>query len=137
MASTLQQLILSIRALSSSGLAPAEIFQSSQFTDLLTAVDTAIDSRSKVVSALRKRKREENAEEDELALRKRKLLKKIDEAEEYEVFRQQQWVQYYDWLSQQQKQPIAVSSAVQEKLAEPEPSTPLADDDIDAQLLGF
>ena len=137
MASTLQQLILSIRALSSSGLAPAEIFHSSQFTDLLTAVDTAIDSRSKVVSALRKRKREENAEEDELALRKRKLLKKIDEAEEYEVFRQQQWVQYYDWLSQQQKQPIAVSSAVQEKLAEPEPSTPLADDDIDAQLLGF
>ena len=136
MTSVVSQLILSVKALSASGLAPIEVFQSSQFLDLLVAVDKAVENRAKVVSALGKRKREEDDEEAELELRKRKALKKIDEVEEYEVFRKQQWVQYYDWIGQQQLQntPAVTPSA-------PAPSTPpsgpLADEDIDAQLLGL
>ena len=132
---TVSQLILSIKALSSSGLAPLEIFESSQFSDLLGAIDQAIDDRAKVVSALRKRKLDEREDdgEYELEMRKKKALKKVDDFEEYESYRQQQWVQYFDWAAQQQQE------SVEEPAAAPaaEPAAAMADEDIDAQLLGL
>ena len=132
---TVSQLILSIKALSSSGLAPLEIFESSQFSDLLGAIDQAIDDRAKVVSALRKRKLDEREDdgEYELEMRKKKALKKVDDFEEYESYRQQQWVQYFDWAAQQQQQ------SVEEPAAAPaaESAAAMADEDIDAQLLGL
>ena len=134
MSTAVSQLILSVKALSSSGLAPSEVFQSSQFSDLLAAIDKSVDNRSKVISAVRKRKRDDDDEEAELELRKRKALKRIDEAAEYETYRKQQWLQYYDWIALQQpaSSPLPASAPLPI-----EPTTPLADDDIDAQLLGL
>ena len=134
MSTTVSQLFLSVRALSSSGLAPTEVFQSSQFKELLSSLDKSVENRSKVVSALRKRKREEQEDETELEMRKRKALKKIDETEEYEAYRRQCWVQYYEWAAQQQSSEQQASNV---KPLPEEPTVPIDDEDIDKLLLGL
>jgi hypothetical protein len=120
-------LFATVKAFSQSGLSPFEIISTPQFSSLLNSIDKSIEKRSSTITSIsKKRKREE----DPLQARKKQALSKLEKEEEYENYRKECWIQYYQWLESQGKKPEEVVRT------DNQPTSSIQDEDLEKALLG-